>query len=355
MTVAERLAQAWYAPRQTAVTALLTPVALGFGALASLRRGLDRRGVLKVQKLPVPVVVIGNVTAGGAGKTPLALALAQALFERGRRPGIVSRGYGGSNVAARAVDPGDDPRIVGDEPLLYARVGLPVWIGHRRVDVARALLAAHANVDVVIADDGLQHYALDRAVEIVVVDVARGFGNGWLLPAGPLREPASRMRAADAIVRLVPRVAASPQGGDGHATQMWLDPLRWRNLARADAVADPRDWTRSSAHAIAGIGNPERFFAQLRSLGIDAVCHAFPDHHAFTPADLAFPLARAILMTEKDAVKCAAFADERFWCLPVRAHIDSALVQLVLARLNGFEAARNARLPGHQGSADLRS
>jgi tetraacyldisaccharide 4'-kinase len=355
MSLSERLVRAWYAPRLTPLAALLAPFALLFRCAVVLRRVLYRRGILRARPLPVPVVVIGNVTTGGAGKTPLALALAQALHERGRRPGIVSRGYGGSNVAPRAVDPGDDPRVVGDEPLLYARAGLPVWIGHRRADVAHALLAAHPAVDVLIADDGLQHYALARAVEIVVVDVTRGFGNGWLLPAGPLREPAARMREADAIVRLVPRVAASPRPGDGHATQMWLDPLPWRNLVRPDAVADPLDWTPSSVHAVAGIGNPERFFAQLRSLGIEAVCHAFPDHHAFTPKDLAFPLARTILMTEKDAVKCAAFADARCWCLPVRARIDPALVELVLARLHGFQAARNARVSGDQGSAHLRS
>jgi tetraacyldisaccharide 4'-kinase len=307
--------------------------------MAWLRRALYRAGILRAQRLPVPVVVIGNVTAGGSGKTPLALALARALLAHGRRPSIVGRGYGGSNVAPRAVRAGDDPRIVGDEPLLYARAGWPIWIAHRRAEAARALLAAHPDVDVIIADDGLQHYALARSLEIVVVDVTRGFGNGWLLPAGPLRESASRMKAADAIVRYVPRVAASPQRSDGHATQMWLEALPWRNLVRADAVADPRDWTRATVHAIAGIGNPERFFAQLRSLGIDATCHAFPDHHAYTAADLAFPLARAILMTEKDAVKCTAFANDRCWCLPVRARIDQALVELVLARIHGFQAA----------------
>jgi tetraacyldisaccharide 4'-kinase len=355
VNLAGRLVQAWYSPRLTPLAALLAPFALAFGALVALRRELYRRGILESHRLPVPVVVIGNVTVGGAGKTPLALALADALFRHGHRPGIVSRGFGGTNTAPRAVDPGDDPRVVGDEPLLYARAGWPVWVGHRRVDVARALTAAHPNVDVVIADDGLQHYALARTMEIVVVDVARGFGNGWLLPAGPLREPASRMRAADAIVRLVPRVAAVPAQGDGHATQMWYEPLAWRNVARPDAVFDPREWTRNSAHAVAGIGNPERFFAQVRSLGIDPVCHAFPDHHAFTPGDFAFPLVRAILMTEKDAVKCAAFADERYWCLPVRARIDSALVELVLARIHGPKAARNAGVPGDEGTADLRS
>jgi tetraacyldisaccharide 4'-kinase len=286
--------------------------------------------------MPVPVVVVGNLTVGGSGKTPLALALGKALRERGRHPGIVSRGFGGSNIAPRAVAPGDDPRIVGDEPLLHAAAGFPVWIGRRRADVARALLAANPGVDVVIADDGLQHYALARTVEIVVVDAARGYGNGMMLPAGPLREPVPRVDEADAIVRLATS-DATPSGG--RESDMQLEPQAWRNLVRPDLVADPRAWIAGSVHAIAGIGNPERFFALVRAQGIDAQCHPFPDHHAFAPADLAFAGAGAILMTEKDAVKCVAFADERCWCLPVRARIDPALVERVIARIHGFEAA----------------
>ena len=339
MRLSDRLVATWYEPQLTPLAALLTPLSLAFRTVVAARRALYWSGILRSHKLGVPVVVVGNITAGGAGKTPLALALARALFERGRRPGIVSRGYGGSNVAPRAVDLDDDPRVVGDEPLLYARAGLPIWVGHRRVEVARALMVAHPNVDVIIADDGLQHYALARAMEIVVIDVMRGFGNGWLMPAGPLREPASRIESADAAVRFVPRVAAAARAIDGHATQMWYEPQPWRNLVRGDHVADLRVGTRHSVHAIAGIGNPERFFAEVRSLGIDATCHPFPDHHVFTPSDLAFAGASAILMTEKDAVKCAAFADDRCWYLPVRAHIEPALVDLVLARLHGFQTA----------------
>jgi tetraacyldisaccharide 4'-kinase len=343
MSPVERLAghlvAAWYARGVSPLAAALYPLSLAFRAAVTLRRALFRHGIRRATRLSVPVVVIGNVTVGGSGKTPLALALAERLVERGRRPGVVSRGYGGSNVAPRAVAPGDDPAVVGDEPILYARAGLPIWIGRRRVDAARALLAARPEVDVVIADDGLQHYALARDVEIVVVDVSRGFGNGWLLPAGPLREPASRIGEADAIVRLVPRVTATRAVADGHATQMWLEPLPWRNLARPEAAADPRAWPRGTVHAIAGTGNPERFFADVRGQGIGAACHPFPDHHRFTPRDLSFEGARAILMTEKDAVKCAAFADERCWYLPVHARIDPALVELVLARLHGPQAA----------------
>jgi tetraacyldisaccharide 4'-kinase len=342
--IADRLAAAWYAPRPTFIAILLWPLALVFGAIVATRRALYSAGILRSEVIGVPVVVIGNLTAGGSGKTPLALALAEALAVHGRRPGFVSRGYGGSATSARPVARDDDPRVVGDEPLLLAASGFPVWIGRRRVEAARNLVAAHPDVDVVIADDGLQHYALARDCEIVAIDAARSFGNGLLLPAGPLREPESRLAGVDAIVRLVTDTktvagAGTTPTATACESMMRLEPLAWRNLRTPGIHADPSRWPRDAVHAIAGIGHPERFFAQVRGLGIDAMAHPFPDHHAFTPADLAFPGAAAILMTEKDAVKCAVFADDRCWCLPVRARIDPALVERVLARLHGRQAA----------------
>jgi tetraacyldisaccharide 4'-kinase len=334
--LADRLVAAWYAPEVTPLAASLVPLSILFGAGVALRRAAYRVGLLRASRLPVPVIVVGNLTVGGSGKTPLALALGRALRDRGRHPAIVSRGFGGSNVAPHAVAPGDDPRVVGDEPLLHAAAGFPVWIGRRRADAARALLAANPEVDVVIADDGLQHYALARTVEIVVVDATLGYGNGIMLPAGPLREPMSRADEADAMVRLVTSDATPSVGRE---FDMQLEPQPWRNLVRPGLVADPREWVAGSVHAIAGIGNPERFFALLRAQGIDAQCHPFPDHHTFAPSDLAFAGARVILMTEKDAVKCVAFADQRCWCLPVRARIDPALVEHVIARIHGFETA----------------
>src|SRR5437660_5101207 len=210
MPFADHLVATWYAPKPTLLARALWPFSVVFRMLVTIRRTFYRIGILRTHRLPVPVVVVGNVTVGGAGKTPLTLALAKALAERGRHPGIVSRGYGGSNVTPRAVVPGDDPHVVGDEPLIYAREGLPVWIGRRRAAAAQALVAAHPNVDVVIADDGLQHYALARTMEIVVVDAAREVGNGMLLPAGPLREPATRLLETDTVVRLVSRDDAYP-------------------------------------------------------------------------------------------------------------------------------------------------
>ena len=339
MTWTERLVDTWYRHNRTPLARALWPLSIVFGAIVALRRALYRNGTLHVHRLRVPVVVVGNITAGGAGKTPLVLALAAALREHGRSPGIVSRGYRASHVGPRIVTSDDDPRVVGDEALLYANAGLPICIGRKRVDAARALIEARPDVDVVLADDGLQHYALGRTVEIAVIDAERDLGNGLLLPAGPLREPAARLATVDAVVRLVARPPESISRSDARSTSMWLEPMPWRNLVRPDAQPPIDAWKRRNVHAIAGIGNPSRFFAQLRSLGIDADVHAFPDHHDFTSADVAFADAIAIVMTEKDAVKCLPFADERFWYLPVRARIDAALVDLVLARIHGRQAA----------------
>src|SRR5947207_5786559 len=234
MPFADHLVATWYAPKPTLLARALWPLSLIFRLLVAFRRALYRVGLLRAYALRVPVIVVGNVNIGGAGKTPLALALANALTEHGRHPGIVSRGYGGSNVMPRAVASGDDPHVVGDEPLLYANAGLPVWIGRRRAAAAQALMAAHPTVDVVIADDGLQHYALARTMEIVVVDAARELGNGMLLPAGPLREPATRLLETDTVVRLVSRDDAYPAAAGAPSTRMWLETLPWRNLAEAD-------------------------------------------------------------------------------------------------------------------------
>jgi tetraacyldisaccharide 4'-kinase len=340
MRLADSLEAAWYAPRVTGLAALLAPVSLVYRGAVALRRACYRTGVFRTTRLPVPVVVVGNVTVGGAGKTPLTRALADVLHDRGWSPGIVSRGYGGTDAGPREVAVGDDPRVVGDEPLLLAASGHPVWIGRDRPAAARALLGAHPGCDVVIADDGLQHYALGRTFEIAVVDETRGLGNGLMLPAGPLREPTARLGEVDAVVRLVPWGAPLPASPDrGRDSVTTHEPLPWCNLVRPDAVPDPAAWARGGLHAVAGTGNPRRFFDLVRALGLAPLCHAFPDHHPYTAADLAFPGATAILMTEKDAVKCRAFADERCWYLPVRARVDPALVALIEEKLRGSQAA----------------
>lgn len=329
----------WFRPRPSPLAVALWPVSLAYRGIVVARRALYRVGAFKSERLAVPVIIVGNITVGGAGKTPLVRALARALAERGLTPGLVSRGYGGTLVAPRAVAPDDDPREVGDEPILLAADRTPVFVGRERAAAACALLAAHPGVNVIICDDGLQHYALARAVEIAVIDATRGLGNGLMLPAGPLREPASRLDSVDAVVWLVDNGGAAAAERGSRATQMTHEPLPWRNLARPGRTPDFAALRPGELHAIAGIGNPQRFFDLVRRLGLDPACHPFPDHHAFVPEDLAFTGARAILMTEKDAVKCTRFADERMWCLPIRARIDPALVALVEDRIRGRQTA----------------
>ena len=317
-----------------------------YRTLVAVRRGLFRAGILRAHRLPVPVIVVGNINVGGVGKTPLTRALAEQLALRGRKPGIVSRGYGGSNVAPRAVVRGDDPGVVGDEPPLYAEAGLPVWIGHDRVEAARGLIRSHPACDVIVADDGLQHYALRRDVEVAVIDAARGLGNGWLLPAGPLREPARRLDRVDAIVLNAAATVVAPadplRSGAAPTVPrftMRLLPEAWRRVVDDAVVAQPSSLPREAVHAVAGIANPARFFDTLRGLGLNFVAHPFPDHHRYRAVDLAWPGARAILMTEKDAVKCRLIGDDRMLWLPVRAEIDAALVTLIEDRMHGSQAA----------------
>jgi tetraacyldisaccharide 4'-kinase len=297
----------------------------------------------------VPVIVIGNITVGGSGKTPLAIALADALATHGWRPGIVSRGYGAQNLEPRAVGVDADADAVGDEPVLLARTGFPVWIGADRPRAARGLVAAHPECDVVIADDGLQHYALARDMEVVVVDAGRGLGNGLPLPAGPLREPRSRLREADAVVLL----GGTVTGAFGREFAMTLIGDRFFRVDACGKSVPASAFCGGGVHALAGIGNPQRFFDHLKALGIAASCHAFPDHHRFTQQDLQLPGATAILMTAKDAVKCTAFADDRCWALPVRAVVDPKLIVLVEEKLRGSQVARDSGMPGHQGAADI--
>ncbi|HEX6136660.1 MAG TPA: tetraacyldisaccharide 4'-kinase [Casimicrobiaceae bacterium] len=350
-SAAARLQRAWYSPDRTLVAVLLLPLAWLFGGIAAIRRAAYRAGVLRSARVRAPLVVVGNITVGGSGKTPLVRALVDALRQRGRRPGVVSRGHGRRTHDTRAVHAADDARDVGDEPLLLAATGVPIWVGADRAAAARALLAAHADVDVVVADDGLQHYALGRDVEIAVIDAARGLGNGLLLPAGPLREPPSRLASVDAVVWLTTGDAAPMPPCHAHQFAMLYEALAWTNLTDPARGFDSALLADPATVAIAGIAHPERFFEQLRADGFRGVARAFPDHHRYTAEDVAFRGAAAILMTEKDAVKCRAFADARMWMLPVRARADPALIDFVLERIDGSEAPRNARLPGHEGTA----
>ncbi len=335
MSLTDTLTSAWM--RRSLLAWLLLPLGLLFAGLSALRRGLYRQGFLKSIRLSRPVIVVGNVTVGGSGKTPLTLWLVDALIKRGYRPGIISRGYGGSVSAGggmRQVLPTDNPAQTGDEPLLMARRGLcPVWIGRDRAAVGLALLAAHPDVDVLVTDDGLQHYRLARDVEIVVMDT-RGAGNGFPLPAGPLREPLSRIRRVQALVFNGGR-PDSRIPGDVPAFAMCLTGRTFQNLVGPGLHCDAASFAGKRVEALAGIGHPQRFFDHLASLGVTASDHPFPDHHAYTAADLNFPGADVLLMTEKDGVKCAALAPAHAWVLRVDAEVDAALVQLIVEKLNG--------------------
>lgn len=333
----------WY--RITPLHLILLPLSLLFRALTALRRALYRGRILPSHQLAVPVIVIGNISAGGTGKTPLTLAVAQQLIQRGRHPLIVSRGYGGAAQQPQQVEADSDTRQVGDEPLLMARRNLcPVWVGKDRAAAAQAALQAHPQCDVVVCDDGLQHYRLRRDAEVAVVDGERGFGNGFMLPAGPLREPVARLQTVDAVVvnngeasipdlfrhqkkgamNLAPTVGQYAMRLSGEIFYNLLDPGK---TAAADYFHTLNN------HAVAGIGHPPRYFRHLQALGIPCTPHAFPDHHPYSASDLAFAGCDAILLTEKDAVKCAAFADERYWVLRVEAQIDPALVDHLLRKI----------------------
>lgn len=315
---------------------LLFPADMLMGAIVWMRRAAYRRGLLSSWHAPVPVVVIGNITVGGTGKTPLVLWLVDYLKAQGRSPGIISRGYGGNVRGVAQVTSMSNVGEVGDEPLLMARRGLcPVWIGRDRPAAARALLAAHPECDVLVSDDGLQHYALARDFEIVVVDGQRMYGNGALLPVGPLREPLSRLDSVDAVV-----INSGEADLWSDEYDMVLHGAVFHRLGNTAEIASAADFSGKQLHAIAGIGHPARFFNQLRSLGMEVVEHVFPDHHRFVPADLQIAGADAILMTEKDAVKCVAFAPENAWYLPVRAEVGGEFGVKVLEEITKVKDGR---------------
>ena len=332
------LPAAW--ARRGALACVLWPVSVAFAALVRLRRGLYALGILQVWRAPVPVVVVGNITVGGSGKTPLLINLCQALRAAGFSPGVVSRGHGGAAQGVLAVAPGVSADLAGDEPvLIHRRTGCPVFVSRRRVQAAQALLERHPEVDVILADDGLQHLALGRDVEIVVMD-ARGVGNGFMLPAGPLRESVSRLVGVDAVV-VNGRPATHPVSDETPCFAMSLVGAQFHNLADPGLVCGPQALQAlpGALHAMAGIGHPARFFAHLRGLGLAVSEHPFPDHHAYRLEDLSFAQHGVLLMTEKDAVKCAPFAKPWMWVLRVDAVLEPDLTPKLVEWINGRKTA----------------
>lgn len=330
MAGATRIERAWYAG--PAWLWLLRPLEGLFRAVSALRRGLYARGLLRSHRAGVPVVVVGNITVGGTGKTPIVIALVEALQAAGHRPGVVSRGYGGSGGAyPQTVTADSDPAQVGDEPLLIARrTGAPCVVDPDRGRAA-ARLEAEGGVNLIISDDGLQHYGLQRDFEIAVLDAQRRTGNGWCLPAGPLREAVGRLASVDWVLY---------RGGDGER-----DGVRYLPMALVDVVSGEQKGFRPRAlsprvRAIAGIGQPAQFFASLRAAGFEVVEAVFPDHHRYCREDLQHPVPgiaddTPVIMTEKDAVKCAGLLTPddagRYWYLRIDAQLPASLVDAVLA------------------------
>jgi tetraacyldisaccharide 4'-kinase len=331
--------QAWLTRRWYEGSAPLSLLPLSWiyaGAIALRTRGYSS-GFLRSYEVGTPVLVVGNLTVGGTGKTPLVIWLARQLKALGLRPGIVSRGYRRTGAEPVEVNGDSDWRLVGDEPLLIQRhTGCPTIVAADRVEGARRL--SGRGVDLILADDGLQHLRLRRGCEIAVVDGARGMGNGALLPAGPLREPASRLHRVDAIVVNGPTKATFVPSADAFSMSLVAGhPSPVAALSGGTCVADPATLRGQRVHAVAGIGNPTRFFADLRARGMEPIEHPFPDHHAFLESDLDFGDGLPVLMTEKDAVKCLSFSLPRLWYVPVAASFPEeqgrALLDRVLRKL----------------------
>jgi tetraacyldisaccharide 4'-kinase len=323
----------WYS--LTPVSVLLLPLSLIFCVVVKLRSTLYRLGIIHSTRLPISVIVVGNITVGGTGKTPLVIWLANFLREAGYHPGIVTRGYrGNSSTWPIAVTEHTPTELVGDEAVLLARhCGCPVIAGPDRV--AAAKLHVKQGCNVIVSDDGLQHYQLCRDLEIAVIDSLRRFGNRLCLPAGPLREPVSRLRSVSV------RVAnGAPGAGELGMTLVSKD---FYSLTKPERRTSAEYFRDGPVHAVAGIGNPERFFSSLRDLGLKVIPHPFPDHHVFQPWELEFDDDREIIITEKDAVKCEQFDNARCWVLVVEARPDAVLGEQVLKRLKeiirGQEAA----------------
>ncbi len=314
--------RAWYRPHGW--TLALLPLTAIFYTVARVRRWVLCRRYSRKQ-FPVPVIVVGNIAVGGTGKTPLIIALVEQLRARGYRPGVVSRGYGGAvNGQPHQVTADSAVELVGDEAALIARAtDSPVVVCRDRRKAIAELLRS-SDCDLVLSDDGLQHYRMYRDMEIAVVDGSRGFGNGYCLPAGPLREPVARLRGVDAVVFNGDPARAGAVWADSYAMQ--VRPTRFRHLA-SGRTCSLHDWSLAkTVHAVAGIGNPQRFADTLTQLGFNATLQTYPDHYKFRRTDFQYADGAPVIVTSKDAVKCEAFADHHVWVLEVTADVPEALL-----------------------------
>lgn len=328
---AAQIQRSWYRPHW--LNWPLLPLSWLFALVAAARRQCYDRGILKKTRVGVPVIVVGNITVGGSGKTSFVIWLVEMLQAQGYKPAILSRGYRGlASYWPQQVRGDSDPKVSGDEPVLLARrCGCPVVISPDRVAGARALLL-HMDCDLIVTDDGLQHYALERDLEIVMVDAERRFGNGRLLPAGPLREPVSRLKKVDYVV--------SKGASSIDRFQMITRDARFCKLLDPNTVVEASLFRGQRVHAVAGIGDPGSYFDHLQTLGIRVIEHPFPDHHTFREDELCFGDDLPVLMTEKDAVKCRGVGHDLCWYLTFEVDVSGQLAQKIATRLEALGVDR---------------
>lgn len=305
----------------------LVPLAWVYEFLMNCRRKLYQCGIFYSKKFPIPVIVVGNITTGGTGKTPLVMHIVELLSKQGWQPGIVTSGYKGNHKKPEEVSKNSNPKLVGDEALVLAnRLACPIVVGRKRVEALQTLLEK-AQVNIVVTDDGLQHYALQRDIEIAVIDGKRRFGNGYCLPAGPLREPKNRLSKVDFIVN----------NGENRQGEYPMEYIagkiyRAKNTKEQQSIDSFRGKT---VHAVAGIGNPTRFFELLTRHGINLIPHAYPDHHAFSSKDIHFNDNLPVFLTEKDVVKCFSFVSDHHWVIPIEVAIDPLFDERLLTAIKG--------------------
>ena len=314
------------------ISLLLLPLAGLYCSLSYLRAVLYKTGLISSYRAPVPVVIIGNISVGGTGKTPLIIELVKQLQAQGRKPGVISRGYGGqSKNWPQAVNESSTADLVGDEPcLIFKRTSCPVVVGPNRQKDIEMLLQS-SDCDIILSDDGMQHYALQRNLEIAVIDAQRLFGNGFCLPSGPLRESVSRLQSVDIVLF---------NGGDENQPAFSMTALRCepvRDSVRDRESVDLAVFKGKTVHAIAGIGNPQRFFNMLEQFGLKVIPHAFADHQNYSQSDLIFDDEYAVLMTEKDAVKCKSFDLQNLWSVPVEIKLSSSAQLLINQRFDSLK------------------
>lgn len=321
----KKIEDAWYT--EMYISSWLMPISMFYVDAVRLRRFCYRIGILKKYRLPVPVIIVGNLTVGGTGKTPFVIWLVELLIQQGYKPGVISRGYkGNANANPQLVTANSDVSLVGDEAFLISkRCACPVAISVKRVDAAKLLLSQY-DCNIIISDDGLQHYALQRDIEILIVDGQRRFGNGYCLPVGPLREPPERKEEVDLIV------VNTPTELEENEFAMYYEGGELINMVN-DQPKLLSEFKNLNCHAVAGLGNPSRFFIQLEKAGLHVNKHAYPDHHPFIQTDLSFKDDLPVIMTEKDAVKCKAFAKINFWYLPINANLPLAFSEKLLTLL----------------------